>query len=30
LKLGFNLSGLPLGLSPLGFHISHAGKDEIE
>ncbi|CAF0796852.1 unnamed protein product [Rotaria sp. Silwood1] len=23
LKLGFNLSGLPLGLSPLGFHISH-------
>ncbi|CAF1488594.1 unnamed protein product [Adineta steineri] len=21
--LGFNLSGLPLGLSPLGFHISH-------
>jgi oligosaccharyltransferase complex subunit delta (ribophorin II) len=24
LKIGFNLSGLPLGLSPLGFHISHA------
>jgi len=24
LKLGFNLSGLPFGLSPLGFHISHA------
>ncbi|CAF0791471.1 unnamed protein product [Adineta steineri] len=23
IKLGFNLSGLPLGLSPLGFHISH-------
>jgi oligosaccharyltransferase complex subunit delta (ribophorin II) len=23
LKLGFNLYGLPLGLSPLGFHISH-------
>lgn len=26
MKLGFNLSGLPLGLSPLGFHISHGGK----
>ncbi|CAF0773108.1 unnamed protein product [Didymodactylos carnosus] len=24
IKLGFNLSGMPFGLSPLGFHVSHA------
>ncbi|CAF4297933.1 unnamed protein product, partial [Rotaria magnacalcarata] len=26
LTIGVNFSGLPLGLSPLGFHISHGGN----